>query len=542
MATLGRSPGAAPLTSADIPDNSITSAKIVAGTVAASDVAADVATQAELDTVSTTVTANEADADKIQTNIALLAFKVAVNGSLAKYDLQDQIVDEYAHVSDISGIDAGVSTNEVLSFGAYSGALVSTLPTGGDSVTSGVPSGYIVHRFDNISATEQLVVAVAGTVDVLVVAGGGSGGGSFGGGGGAGGLIWRTGYTLAVNTYDCVIGDGGAGQTSETVVGNIGVDSTFTITGGGSQVFIAKGGGKGGQGSGIPSAGDGGSGGGNGSGAFENPGPRTNEIQSDQSGDSGDATYAFGFDGGLGTADAGWKGGGGGGAGGQGGDGNVIGSDAGWGGLGKNLSSFFGTSVGDSGWFASGGGAGNVAAAGGENGQASSGGGTDGGLTQTGVSDDATDGTGGGSGGGGGGSGAGGDSGDGGSGIILIRYTLDAYSTFNSITLQSTDTEAESQPTKADMVMLVEDAGSGVATLGTHIKGFISRDSGTTFTEGTLVDEGDWGDDKRILAFHDLDIDSASQPDGVQMCYKITTHSASAVYHTKIHATSIGWR
>ena len=49
MATLGRSPGAAPLTSADIPDNSITGAKIVAGTIEASDVAADMATQAELD-------------------------------------------------------------------------------------------------------------------------------------------------------------------------------------------------------------------------------------------------------------------------------------------------------------------------------------------------------------------------------------------------------------------------------------------------------------------------------------------------------------
>ena len=39
MATLGRSPGAAPLTSADIPDGSITAAKVTA----------DVATQAELD-------------------------------------------------------------------------------------------------------------------------------------------------------------------------------------------------------------------------------------------------------------------------------------------------------------------------------------------------------------------------------------------------------------------------------------------------------------------------------------------------------------
>ena len=88
--------------------------------------------------------------------------------------------------------------------------------------------------------------------------------------------------------------------------------------------------------------------------------------------------------------------------------------------------------------------------------------------------------------------------------------------------------------------MLVEDAGSGVGTVNTHIKGYISRDSGANFTEGVLVDEGDWGTDKRILAFHDLDI--SGQPADQTMCYKITTHSASAVYNTKIHATSIGWR
>jgi len=49
MAYLGRPGATAPLTSADIPDNSITGAKIVAGTIEASDVAADMATQAELD-------------------------------------------------------------------------------------------------------------------------------------------------------------------------------------------------------------------------------------------------------------------------------------------------------------------------------------------------------------------------------------------------------------------------------------------------------------------------------------------------------------
>ena len=57
MAYLGRKSAAAALVTGDIPDDSITSAKIVAGTVAASDVAADVATQAELDTVSTVASA-----------------------------------------------------------------------------------------------------------------------------------------------------------------------------------------------------------------------------------------------------------------------------------------------------------------------------------------------------------------------------------------------------------------------------------------------------------------------------------------------------
>jgi len=141
-----------------------------------------------------------------------------------------------------------------------------------------------------------------------------------------------------------------------------------------------------------------------------------------------------------------------------------------------------------------------------------------------------------------GGGGGGGERGDGngaagGSGIVIIRRLT---STIDDLTLQSTDTEAEAQPTKADMVMLVEDAGTGVGTVNTHIKGYVSRDSGTTFTEGVLVDEGDWGTDKRILAFHDLDI--SSQPTDKTMCYKITTHSASAVYDTKIHATSIGWK
>ena len=99
MSYLGRNPTKSPLVTSDIPDNSITSAKIVAGAVETSDLA------------------NNFD-DKIQTNIALLAFKTAVNGSLVKYNLQDQIVDEF---TDATGVDASASTNEVLAGGAYRG-------------------------------------------------------------------------------------------------------------------------------------------------------------------------------------------------------------------------------------------------------------------------------------------------------------------------------------------------------------------------------------------------------------------------------------
>ena len=107
-------------------------------------------------------------------------------------------------------------------------------------------------------------------------------------------------------------------------------------------------------------------------------------------------------------------------------------------------------------------------------------------------------------------------------------------------TLQSVDTTASSVPTKSDFVALIENS-QGTAVLNTDIKAYVSRDSGTTFTQGTLVDEGTWGTNKKIVAFHDLDI--SSQPSGTAMCYKIhptTKHQdlkrlESTLYHTVGH-------
>ena len=82
------------------------------------------------------VTANQDD-------IALLGFKVAANGSLARYNLVDQSIDAF---EDASGVDASGSTAEVRNTSNYYSGM--TPPTGG-TITSYTDSGtnYTVHTF-----------------------------------------------------------------------------------------------------------------------------------------------------------------------------------------------------------------------------------------------------------------------------------------------------------------------------------------------------------------------------------------------------------
>ena len=465
------------------------------------------------------------DDNVVQSNIAVLGFKIAANGALAKYNLVDQIIDEY---EDASGVDAGASINETLNDGAYFGGTLS-YPTGGD-VTTPI-SGYRQHAF---LTDASLVVSVTGSVDIMVVAGGASGGSDMAGGGGAGGLVYKASHELTSNTYDAVIGDGGAASGMASL-GNDGDDSTWTINGGATEFTAVGGGGGSSEQPGTNSGRDGGSGGG-GSGGTNDQGAGSS-TQSAQSGDSG--TYGFGFDGGVGTGPPNYNSGGGGGAGSVGQAADATGANiSGNGGTGKDYSAIFGTVVGDGGWFASGGGGayGSNGPSGG--GTASAGGGTDGAQVAEGGSDPAQANTGGAS-GGASDNPASNEAGAGGSGVVIVRYTTATFKTFADMTLQSTDTTASTaNPDYADMVVLMED-GAGTATLNTDIKGYISEDSGVTFTQGTLVDEGTWGTNKKIIAFHDLDISAQT---GSAMCYKITTHNQSASKSTNIHATSIGWR
>jgi len=451
---------------------------------------------------------SEYDDNQVQSNIAMLGFKVAINGSLAKYNLVDQAIDEY---EDTSGVDASASSNDRRdgSAGAY--------------------------YYD-------------GAVDQGNAGGINSASGAFSGGGGGAGAVGGDGVSGTKG------GDGGAGLSSS-------IDGSATYRGGGggaAEHWLHGAIGVGGTG-----------GGGDGGGRAGSPGAGTANTG-----------------GGGGGADATSKGGNVGGAGGSGivilrrltGTGittSSTGSVASEGTVDGDYTWYKWTTTQSDGTFttdttqdmeylviAGGGGGGghHYSAGGGAGGYRTAtgfsvaagtitgitvGAGGAGGTAQVDGSDGSnsvfsTIST---TGGGGGAANQGGNGRDGGSGGGASGAGNTGgvgTTTTDDLTLQSTDTTASTaNPDYGELVCLIENA-EGTATLNTDIKGYVSEDSGVTFTEGTFVDEGSWGTNKKIIAFHDLDISAQS---GSSMCYKITTHNQEASsLETRIYATSIGWR
>ena len=117
-------------------------------------------------------------------------------------------------------------------------------------------------------------------------------------------------------------------------------------------------------------------------------------------------------------------------------------------------------------------------------------------------------------------------------------YDFGTTTTYENLTLQSNANTASTAPTTGDIVILIEDA-AGTATINTDIKAYISR-NGTAFSSAvTLVDEGSWGTNKRVLAAHNVDLSGITS--GTAMKYKITTLNQTSSKSTKIHATSLAW-
>ena len=540
----------------DIPDSGITA---IAASKLASGTIPDARFPATLPAVSGSNLTNiptVADVNNLINNIAMLGFKVATNGSLVKYDLVDQAIDEF---TDSSGIDASASTNETLTGGYYYGASGSR-PTGGTISTSTISgTEYRIHTF---TADGNFVVGQSGTVDMLIVGGGGGGGNYLGGGGGGGAALLIQSRDITAATYAVSVGAGGAGgQDSDTADnGHQGTGSYFGSDYASTYLFARPGGGGAGHGTGsgdangtyavgtaavtISGTGNGGGGASAGSSAGVGYDPTDRSV----SAPSGETWTLYSNNaGGNGNAGSSHASGGGGGAGGAGANGpssgnggtgqqiNIDGNNYYWGGGGGG-GAITRQSAGGNGGLGGGGGAGHQNGGGGSGGGSAINAGSAAGGHTAGGAAGANSG-----GGGGGGSHGDYDGGAGGSGIVVVRYASDQFQPAADLTLQSVDSTALSAPSTADLIMLIED-GSGTATLNTDVKAFISRDSGSNFTQGTLVDEGTWGaTTKRIVAFHNLDI--SSQPSGTSICYKVTTHNQSGgSKETRIHAVSHGWK
>ncbi len=102
-----------------------------------------------------------------------------------------------------------------------------------------------------------------------------------------------------------------------------------------------------------------------------------------------------------------------------------------------------------------------------------------------------------------------------------------------NMTLIANAFTAEATPTDARIVLFEEDVDA--VTVNTNLKAYASRDGGTTYTQITLADEGDFETDKRILAGS---VDISGQPSGTSMKYKIETLNAKEL---KLHGVALQW-
>ena len=242
------------------------------------------------------------------------------------------------------------------------GGWKNALATGGDNLLLYLDSNGNIWTVLEFTQPGTLVCNEPGLCDVFMIGGGGAGGRSYGnndtgkGGGGAGMALWRQSFPITAGSYPITVGLGGVspGTTesnqSSYGQGNFGGDTiAFGVT--------AKGG-VGGHASdnyGSFST-TGGCGGG---GGARNNNPRDNGSTgggfpvanwtnyTNAGGNSGSGNYSGAGGGGIGGAGSNQSGGT-----------NDPNSQGGAGGVGLDFSPFFGSSVGDSGWFGGGGGGG----------------------------------------------------------------------------------------------------------------------------------------------------------------------------------------
>ena len=403
-----------------------------------------------------------------------------------------------------TGVDAGTSTNETYdSSGKYYSGYAQT----------NVPAAQVA--FTTVESTTWSAPTGLSTVTYLVVAGGGAGGhaetGNYaGGGGGAGGLRTGTHSVTGGNSYTVTVGAGGASSlTAGLRNGGNSVFDTITSAGGGGGASQHP--------SGESAGGDGGSGG----GGVYNFGPgsgNTPSVSPSQGYGGGAYVNNYGAGGGGGYSAAG---------------GSASSYNGGPGGNGSNQSGTFGAGVGVSGWFSGGGGGG---AGGNQNGAGGTGGGGNGGYNGS-SGPGAVAGTTNTGGGGGGANNSIVPGAAGGSGTVLIKYDAYSYDIYNNMTLVSNTQTAQAEPDEGRL-MLYEEAFTGTITLDTDLKGYVSRDGGTTYTQTPLTLDTTYETGKTLVSGS---VDISGQPSGTSMRYKIETLNQGSGKVCRLHGASLLW-
>jgi len=107
-------------------------------------------------------------------------------------------------------------------------------------------------------------------------------------------------------------------------------------------------------------------------------------------------------------------------------------------------------------------------------------------------------------------------------------------SVISNMTLKSNVKVATIVPTSARVVLFEEDVDS--VTVNTDLKAYVSRNNGTTYSQVTLEDEGNYITGARILSGV---VDISAQPSGSNMKYKIETLNSK---NLKLHGTSVSWK
>ena len=105
------------------------------------------------------------------------------------------------------------------------------------------------------------------------------------------------------------------------------------------------------------------------------------------------------------------------------------------------------------------------------------------------------------------------------------------------MTLISNAQTAQAAPTTG-RIMVLDEASTGTTTINSDIKAYISRDNGTTYSQVTLTDDGEYATGKRMLSGS---VDISGQPSGTAMRYKIETLNQSDSKTTRIYGTALMW-